>query len=826
MKNVTRFFIPGVLSFISLILLTLTLGTCENDQLQELLYGPSLLENLTVKADDAQAYNLRPIFKNDTFEYTSAVPPSTRFITVDGFAHRAGKVRYSCGDGTAYGNETSSGRFEFPLELDEIFIKIRVIRPYMEEAVYTLRIVRGADFLLRDIEVRAYADINNISENERTPRGLTPAFTGEESSYEVSVTYSARWLNMKGIVNPIVEPAGGPKRVNVYYNLNTAVAADALLPDNSEGITVEFPDTAESITIYVQARPVASATGTEDADEDGWENYCVVINRSRKVRAHEDTVKIPGYYFEIFGGADTPNPNEKAFGPGDPVSFRLAPPFGYEFNTIELVHIESGEKKYLPVSESQIYVFLMPVETVEIRVVYTEIPKAAHTNVRYVSENGTGSGMSWADATSDLQRLIDEYVDTAGDPNNYEIWVAGGTYTPDWTSLSAAAIAGWANNFGIPPPTQKGDELYWAFVLTEGVRIFGGFSGREVTQQDMEHRDIKANETILSGNIQDKNTGVITRTVRVMIAAGINFAYMEGLTLEGPGNVITYLDSCFVNGIEIDAIQSGVMFIAYASPIMKNIIFKNGRATFNGGLTIGGDAKPVLIGCEFSYNQDVASNGSAIDLYSGTLNDTALLMIGGTVSQNWGSTNVIRNTNGNMVLINLMIKDNMEHPIHTVNQAHGAVTLVNSTIINNRGSEGWGGNPSYAVDAYTGFPYAGAASMYNCVVKDNYDPDGLLTIQVDPGISLFNSIATGHSDSLDDHDTLLDRGINNHYPVYSTGAWNILSPVYAFITDIINNFSQDKMDFVRSKIVDALLKDVNGNDRFRGVSVDIGAEEN
>src|SRR5690606_13144340 len=78
---------------------------------------------------------------------------------------------------------------------------------------------------------------------------------------------------------------------------------------------------------------------------------------------------------------------------------------------------------------------------------------------RYVSENGTGDGSSWANASNDLQLMINNSF--AGD----SIFVASGTYKPIRP----------ANNVNVIAVNNRDN----AFVLKSGVKIYGGFAGTE-----------------------------------------------------------------------------------------------------------------------------------------------------------------------------------------------------------------------------------------------------------------------------------------------------------------------------------------------------------
>ena len=81
----------------------------------------------------------------------------------------------------------------------------------------------------------------------------------------------------------------------------------------------------------------------------------------------------------------------------------------------------------------------------------------------------------------EMEKLQDALEDAiSGD----EIWVAAGTYKPDASSLV---------------PAGNGDRMA-TFQLINGVAVYGGFAGRETS---LGERDWQANETILSGDLND-----------------------------------------------------------------------------------------------------------------------------------------------------------------------------------------------------------------------------------------------------------------------------------------------------------------------------------
>ncbi len=114
------------------------------------------------------------------------------------------------------------------------------------------------------------------------------------------------------------------------------------------------------------------------------------------------------------------------------------------------------------------------------------IGDACEPAVAYVDENAVGldTGLSWADAFTDLQSALD-LAPTLISPVPAQIWVATGTYRP---SLRRDAA----------------DPRSVAFDLPSRVELYGGFAGGETS---LSQRDPSANTTVLSGDLAADDNG-------------------------------------------------------------------------------------------------------------------------------------------------------------------------------------------------------------------------------------------------------------------------------------------------------------------------------
>jgi predicted outer membrane repeat protein len=242
--------------------------------------------------------------------------------------------------------------------------------------------------------------------------------------------------------------------------------------------------------------------------------------------------------------------------------------------------------------------------------------------VRYVkpTATGTGDGLTWANATANLQAMIT--ASASGD----EVWVAAGTYLP--TTLAGDGT----------------DLRDVAFVMKSGVKIYGGFIGTETL---LSARNATTNVTILSGDIGTPNV-VTDNAFHVVIAAGaLSTAVLDGFTItggnaNGSNTTVTITGTLTVNrghagGISVNATGNdviftnlrvqfnrggrGAMYCLSASPTISSSTFSNNTSDFNGGALYCFAASPNVTNVTFTSNT-ATLDGGAVFLTGTTSNPT------------------------------------------------------------------------------------------------------------------------------------------------------------------------------------------------------------
>ncbi|RYF18343.1 MAG: hypothetical protein EOO42_15255 [Flavobacteriales bacterium] len=332
----------------------------------------------------------------------------------------------------------------------------------------------------------------------------------------------------------------------------------------------------------------------------------------------------------------------------------------------------------------------------------------------YVKTDGTGAAATattWANASKDLQDVIN--AAQAGD----KIFVAMGTYLPNRP----------ANNLTTVDAANRDN----AFVLKNGISVYGGFAGTEAD----ELQRTPGNKTILSGDLSGNDaeeTGANTtnymtqnkgdNAYHVVLAIGINAnTIFDGFTVtKGNASVNTTGSTIMVNTKEIDRRFGGGIYILESNADFKiyNVIATINRANGDGyGIATGAgfyinNSSPKIDNCEISksYNtngtpktsgNNYGSGMSLVLLSSPEITNTTFTdnfsLYGGAVSVN----------SGNAKFTNCVFKLNRGNGRGGAIDIRGASPLFTNCLFseNSAGNDGGGG---------AAYNYSGKPTFLNC----------------------------------------------------------------------------------------------------------------
>jgi len=244
----------------------------------------------------------------------------------------------------------------------------------------------------------------------------------------------------------------------------------------------------------------------------------------------------------------------------------------------------------------------IPLQTTEFsQIGPVRLPRVIYVNM--IRASGNHDGTDWANA---YQYLQDALTDAR---YNDEIWVAWWIdYRPDSNKL-----------------VQNTDDPNAAFFIPNGVALYGGFRGYELSK---ESRNWEDNETVLNGDIGIKddvsdNSFHVVRT----FDCGSN-TILDGFTVTsgnahgteineyggGMHNVlstVTVRNCKFVDNIA--DLNGGAILNSFSSPYIEDCHFIENIAVANGGAMANYQSNPIIRECAFTTNVALQSGGSIIN---------------------------------------------------------------------------------------------------------------------------------------------------------------------------------------------------------------------
>ena len=437
----------------------------------------------------------------------------------------------------------------------------------------------------------------------------------------------------------------------------------------------------------------------------------------------------------------------------------------------------------------------------------TSVTTPASTTI-YVNQAlpAGGDGKSWTTAYSDLQTALDEA--TVGN----QIWIAKGTYKPT-------------------KPYNLTDPRTVSFQMKNDVAIYGGFEG--LREETLAERDFKANETILSGDIGIVGNNADNAYHVFYHPQGLNLnatAILDGVTITG-GNAT--IGGNFNGG--------GGMFNIGSSPTITNVtFFKNESITLGGGI-FNTQSNPILTNVIFTENTANGNGGGGI--YNGQYSNPILTNV--VFNENY-ATGQSGQGNGGGMNNWLMSNPKLTNVTFYKNKAKnggGMWNLDNNPIVSNVSFNGNMANVGGAI--YNDFN--GSPTLTNVTISGNItygsNKEAIYNINSRSRIEIRNSVIVGNngtaisgSPAKIEHSLLGDHEIGKLYDGAGIPSVDDYKIEDIFIhPDLANPTSANYRLKAGSPAIDKgvstypelaqIMKDLDGNDRIRGLSIDLGAYE-
>lgn len=235
-----------------------------------------------------------------------------------------------------------------------------------------------------------------------------------------------------------------------------------------------------------------------------------------------------------------------------------------------------------------------------------EYQPVSTSRIRYVKQGGTGDGMSWENASGDLQRMIDELADN--NPQNLpgEVWVAAGIYEPQSQLIQGTGYSA-------------------SFRMRDGISVYGGFASGESSKTEREKKEGGMpwefkNQTVLMAAyyVRNESNPSFTGNKWTLTSDSRHVVWFAPMPGEEAFTQPTYLDGVTITGgyaqggtglEDFKTDQGAGAYMDGSNTYLTNCVVKENYATGNGGgiYLKGGRIQSSLI-----YNNNADQNGGAV----------------------------------------------------------------------------------------------------------------------------------------------------------------------------------------------------------------------
>lgn len=230
------------------------------------------------------------------------------------------------------------------------------------------------------------------------------------------------------------------------------------------------------------------------------------------------------------------------------------------------------------------------------------------SRIRYVKEGGTGDGSSWANASGNIQNMINDLADNNPQNQTGEVWVAAGTYVPKEQVISGKTYSA-------------------SFRMRDGISVYGGFAGTEQTKQERKKGAmpwIYTNRTILEGSLYtasntqwndaDKKWAVNSDSRHVVFFAPLPSEGKTGFNRITTLNGVTIRGGYAQGGVGADDFltdRGAGVYMCVNAYLNECVVTENSATGNGGGVYLNGGR--VLNSLVYNNNSDVNGGGVYVD---------------------------------------------------------------------------------------------------------------------------------------------------------------------------------------------------------------------